>query len=139
MRLDNTVQALLQYVPFKSDYTLTFQDSTTLHVITIPDSSTTSDNVILENYNNLFYRNNTFLQSIQLNNYIGLTSPFTGNMLVFAPANGTSYTIQATNPASSLVYSIGDMGVNSDFVFTNSSQTLNNKTLDYAYKWLTNN
>ena len=54
-------------------------------------------------------------------------------MLVFAPANGTSYTIQATNPASSLVYSIGDMGVNSDFVFTNSSQTLNNKTLDYAY------
>ena len=74
--------------------------------------------VILENYNNLFYKDNTFSQSIQLNNYIGSTLLFTGNMLVFAPANGTSYTIQATNPASNLVYSIVDMGVNSDFVFT---------------------
>ena len=28
--LDNIVQAFLQYVPSKSDYTLTFQDSTTM-------------------------------------------------------------------------------------------------------------
>ena len=86
---------------------------------------------MLSNYNNTFYRNNIFFQAIKLNNYLSSTLPFTGNIFVLAPTNENSYTIQATNPASSLVYSINDMGVNSDFVFTNGSQTLNNKTLDY--------
>ena len=99
MRSDNITQLLLQYVPGRGNYSIDFQNSANPHVIEIPDSGSTSDVIALSNYNNTFYGNNIFSEAIKLNNYLGSTSPFTGDMFVLAPANGTSYTIQATNPA----------------------------------------
>ena len=93
-RSDNLTQLLLQYVPAGGNYSIDFQNSTNPHVITIPDSGNTSDVVALSNYNNNFYGNNIFSAAVKLNNYLGSTLPFTGNMLVLAPANGTSYTVE---------------------------------------------
>ena len=94
------------------------------HAIIIPDSGSTLDTIMLSNNNNSFTGSNTFSSPIKLNNFIGSTFPYTGKMLTFAPMNGTLYTIQATNPNTSLTYCINDMGANSDFIFTNGSQTL---------------
>ena len=128
--VDNIVQFVTQYMPSKGSYTIDFQDLVNLHLVTIPDSGSLYNTIALSYYNNAFYGSNSFLQALTLNNYLGSTAPFTGNMFILAPANGVSYTIQATNPATLLTYSIKDMGANADFVLTNGSQTLTNKTLN---------
>ena len=60
------------------------------------------------------------------------------NQIILKPNSGTSITLNANNPATSLVYNFPNISANSNIVLTNGLQTINGvKTFTSILKWYT--
>ena len=55
-----------------------------------------------------------------------ITLTLASNQIILKPNSlAPTITLNATNPAASLVYNLPDVSINSDFVLTNRLQTIN--------------
>ena len=70
--------------------------------------------------------NSINLETSNAGSFSNITLVGASNQIIFKPSSLTpTITLNATNPAASLVYNLPDVSANSDFVLTNGLQTIN--------------